>query len=281
MTLNKYEEEIAHCTVHPSEINASFAEVGGHEEVIEELKLNISAILNPKMKESWHFSDSKLFQAPTGILLYGPPGCGKTLLARALAVESGARFINVPLSIIFDKWVGETEKYLEAIFTLARQIKPVIIFIDEIDCLTRKRSEMDPGWSATMKSQFLTLWDGLMSKPNSQIVVLGATNRRQDIDEAFLRRMPLQVQVDLPSARQRERILQILLADVPLSKNFSFKKIAEQTNGLSGSDLREICRRVIMEASAFKNVSPLESYSFDSIIEKFFKDRLFTSKVYL
>lgn len=170
MSLNRYEEEIAYNAVHPSEIQTSFEEVGGHEEVVEELKLNISAMLkSPDMPGS--FASSKLFQAPKGILLYGPPGCGKTLLARALAVESGARFINLPLALVFDKWVGETEKYLEALFSLAQKIKPVIIFIDEIDSLTRRRNELDSGWSATMKSQFLTLWDGLLSGANSQIVV--------------------------------------------------------------------------------------------------------------
>ena len=108
-----------------------------------------------------------------GILLYGPPGCGKTLLAKAIAKEANLRFLVLPISIILDKWVGETEKYLEALITLARKIKPCIIFIDEIDALTRRRNPMDRDWNLTMKSQFLSLWDGIVSSElNSQILVI-------------------------------------------------------------------------------------------------------------
>jgi SpoVK/Ycf46/Vps4 family AAA+-type ATPase len=218
------------------------------------------------------YEQSKLFQAPKGVLLYGPPGCGKTLLAKALASESGARFINVPFSLIMSKWVGETEKYLEAVFSLAKKIKPAIIFIDEIDSLTKRRNEFDAAWNSTMKSQFLTLWDGLLSENDSEIVVLGATNRRQDIDEAFLRRMPLQIKINLPNPKQRENILRILLSDVPLSRSFSFASIVSQTEGMSGSDLKEICRRVIMNASTLSvsaDTAYLHSTSFDQAISKF------------
>lgn len=107
-----------------------------------------------------------------GILLYGPPGCGKTLLAKAIAKEANLRFLVLPLSLILDKWVGETEKYLEALFTLARKIKPCVVFIDEIDALTRKRNPLDRDWNLTMKSHFLSLWDGIVSSElNSQILV--------------------------------------------------------------------------------------------------------------
>lgn len=139
-------------------------DIGGHEEIIDNLKKNLTAILNqPK---------GKLLKAPMGILLYGPPGCGKTLLAKAVAKESNLRFLVLPLSLILDKWVGETEKYLESLFTLARKIKPCVVFIDEIDSLTRKRNPMDRDWNLTMKSHFLALWDGIASSElNSQILV--------------------------------------------------------------------------------------------------------------
>jgi SpoVK/Ycf46/Vps4 family AAA+-type ATPase len=120
-----------------------------------------------------------------------------------------------------------------------------------------------------MKSQFLTLWDGLLSENDSQIVVLGATNRRQDIDEAFLRRMPLQIKINLPNSKQREKILRILLSDIPLSRTFSFAAIVSQTEGLSGSDLKEICRRVIMNASTTSDEPYLHSSSFDQAISRF------------
>lgn len=162
--LNPYEAEIAENAVHPSEINTKFSDIGGHEEIISNLKKNLTTILNqPK---------GKLLTAPMGILLYGPPGCGKTLLAKAIAKEANLRFLVLPISVVLDKWVGETEKHLEALFTLARKIKPCVIFIDEIDAFTRRRNPMDRDWNLTMKSQFLSLWDGIVSSElNSQILV--------------------------------------------------------------------------------------------------------------
>lgn len=141
-----------------------YKDIGGHEEIIGNLKKNLTTILNqPK---------GKLLKAPMGILLYGPPGCGKTLLAKAIAKEANLRFLVLPISVILDKWVGETEKHLEALFTLARKIKPCVIFIDEIDALTRRRNPMDRDWNLTMKSQFLSLWDGIVSNElNSKILV--------------------------------------------------------------------------------------------------------------
>lgn len=140
-------------------------DIGGHEEIIANLKKNLNTIL--------HQPKSKLIQAPMGILLYGPPGCGKTLLAKAIAKEANLRFLVLPLSVVLDKWVGETEKYLGALFTLARKIKPCVIFIDEIDALTRRRNPLDRDWNLTMKSQFLSLWDGIVSSElNSQILVI-------------------------------------------------------------------------------------------------------------
>ena len=142
---------------------------------------------------------------------------------------------------------------------MAHKIKPCIVFIDEIDCLTRKRSAFDRDWNASMKSQFLTLWDGLKSE-SSQIIVLGATNRREDIDEAFLRRMPLQVKIELPDARQRESILRVLLADVETPRPLNLRLIAEKAVGLSGSDLREVCRRALINAPFSEDVYQVDEY---------------------
>lgn len=275
ISLNKYEEEIAVSgAVHPSDIKTSFSDIGGHDKLIGELVGNLSTMLRPKDDPKIaHLVQSRLYQPPSGILLYGPPGCGKTLIAKALAAEAGARFINVPLALLFDKWVGETEKYLEGLFSLARKIQPTIIFIDEIDSLTRKRTDFDSGWNATMKSQFLSLWDGLLTDKGSQVVVLGATNRRQDIDEAFMRRMPLQIKLDLPNSAQRSEILRVLLSDVQVDAQLSFVRLANKMDRFSGSDIREICRRVVMEASFRQTPGVISEADFEPVLDRYLSEK--------
>jgi len=194
------------------------------------------SIIIPLRYPSIFRSSSTLIAPPKGVLLYGPPGCGKTMVAKALARESGATFINVTASVIQDKWYGETNKLVAGLFSLARKIQPSIIFIDEIDSILSQRSKNDHNATATMKGQFLTsvisacffllcltshvdcsLWDGLLSG-SDQILVLGATNRMQDIDPAFLRRMPKRISISLPDAVQREKILSLVSppTDAPL-----------------------------------------------------------------
>ena len=173
-------------------------------------------------------SSSALLTAPKGVLLYGPPGCGKTMLAKALAKESDATFINIAASVITNKWFGESNKLVAGLFSLARKTQPSIIFIDEIDSFLRERSKGDHEVTAMMKAEFMTcvlflpsfvcdagisclfsLWDGLLSG-SDRILILGATNRLRDIDPAFLRRMPKQFPLSLPDAAQREKILTLV-----------------------------------------------------------------------
>merc|ERR1711934_173141 len=127
------------------------------------------------------FAGSELLSAPRGVLLHGPPGCGKTMCAKATAREAGARFINLDISSLTDKWYGESQKIAGAVFTLAKKIQPCIIFIDEIDSLLRVRSQQDHEATSMIKAQFLQLWDGLATDKGQCVLILGATNRPKDL----------------------------------------------------------------------------------------------------
>ncbi|CAB4256775.1 similar to Saccharomyces cerevisiae YGR028W MSP1 Mitochondrial protein involved in sorting of proteins in the mitochondria [Maudiozyma barnettii] len=242
--LSAYEHAILASVVMPQDIDVSFSDVGGLETIITDL--HESVIFPLTMPEV--YANSPLLKAPSGVLLYGPPGCGKTMLAKALAHESGANFISIRMSTIMDKWYGESNKIVEAIFTLANKIQPCIIFIDEIDSFLRERSQSDHEVTATVKAEFMTLWDGLLG--NGRVMIIGATNRLNDIDSAFLRRMPKRFMVSLPSLEQRRKILQVLLKDTEVDNEyFDINAIAMNTKGLSGSDLKELCREAVLNAA--------------------------------
>jgi len=144
-----------------------------------------------------------------------------------------------------NKWYGESNKLVCALFDLARKTQPSIIFIDEIDSFLRERKSDDHEVTGMMKAEFMTRWDGLLSGTD-RILVLGATNRPTDIDAAILRRMPKRFAVRLPDVDQRLRILHLMLKDTPLEEGFPLRVLAVRSNGLSGSDLRELCRNAAM-----------------------------------
>lgn len=173
------------------------------------------------------------------------------MLAKALAHESGATFINLHISTLTEKWYGDSNKLVNAVFSLAAKLEPSIVFIDEIDALLGTRRSGEHEASGTVKAEFMTLWDGLTSASPSgrpqRIVILGATNRIQDIDEAILRRMPKKFAVTLPTASQRLRILGLILKDTRLDKaHFDLEYLVRVTAGLSGSDLKAVCRDAAM-----------------------------------
>lgn len=236
--LTETEMQIAEEIIDPDSINVTFADIGGHQEVKDALhELLILPVSRPEL-----FAKKKLAATPKGILLYGPPGTGKTLLAKATAKECNVVFINLNWSSILSKWLGESEKLATAVFTLARKLQPCIIFIDEIDSFLRNRSSYDNEANSHIKAQFMSMWDGLNGSEDNKIVVIGATNRPDDIDEAIKRRMPRKFFVDLPGPVQREEILRIILAEENLESKFNYKVLAELTEKYSGSDLKELCR---------------------------------------
>lgn len=240
--LTEYEMNIASQLVDPQTMKVSWCDIAGLDEVINELQ---DTVILPFQKRHL-LAGSKLFQPPKGVLLFGPPGCGKTMIAKATAKASGCKFINLQASTLTDMWYGESQKLAAAVFSLAVKIQPCIIFIDEIESFLRNRSSLDHEATAMMKAQFMSLWDGLDTSPSTQVMVMGATNRPQDMDPAILRRMPATFHVGLPNTRQREDILRLILAGENLSNAINLKEIAEKTEGYSGSDLRELCRDAAM-----------------------------------
>ncbi len=216
----------------------SWKDIAGLESVVDELR---ETVILP-IKERDLFVNSQLTQAPRGVLLHGPPGCGKTMIAKATAREAGARFINLDLSLITDKWYGESQKLAGAVFTLATKISPCIIFIDEIDSLLRMRDCHDHEATAMIKAQFMQMWDGLETNKDAVVVVMGATNRPRDVDKAILRRMPATFHVGLPDLNQRRDILKKILTMESTDDSIDYIRLSKLTEGFSGSDLREACR---------------------------------------
>jgi len=184
-------------------------------------------------------------QSPGGILLYGPPGCGKTLMAKALAKEIGINFLNIKSSDIKCSLYGKTEAKITAMFSYAEKIQPVIVFIDEIDSLLRSRSnEASNELSVTrgIKNLFMQHMDGLLNNEKKQIVVIGATNRKEDIDAAILRRMYPHILIDYPNTEERKEIFESILKNEQLDPNIDILKLAEETDGFSGSEIRDMCK---------------------------------------
>ena len=247
--LGPSEETLLHDLVFPEDINSDFAAVGGLQGTKETLKeLIVYPLLYPEVYAAGRGgAASSLLTPPKGILLFGPPGTGKTMLAKALAKESGANFLALSPSSLLSKWLGDTEQLARAVFSLARRVQPTIIFIDEIDGLFRERTSQEHEAHKNLKAEFMQLWDGLTTDDRfNQVVVLGATNRPYDVDPAILRRMPRPFEVGLPAVEERVEILRKVLHDVDVERPFDLQTVANVTAGYSGSDLKELCRAAMM-----------------------------------
>ena len=220
-------------------------DIGGLEEVKEDLREAVE----------WPLKTPEIFdrlgiKPPKGILLYGPPGCGKTLLAKAVATESAANFITIKGPEVFSKWVGESEKAIREVFRKARMAAPAVVFFDEIDSLVPRRGLgfSDSGVSERVISQLLTEMDGVVSLED--VVIVAATNRPDMVDPAVLRpgRFDRLIYVPEPDEKSKLQIFKIYTKNMPLGKDVDLVQLAASAKNFSGADIDALCREAAMVA---------------------------------
>jgi SpoVK/Ycf46/Vps4 family AAA+-type ATPase len=228
----------------PQSERITFREVGGLHDVKKQIQRKI---ITPFQKPSLFERFRK--KAGGGILLYGPPGCGKTLLARATAGECGASFYNVAISDVLDMYIGESERKLHAIFDQARHTAPAVLFFDEVEALGGKRQYTREATSSKLVSQFLSELDGF-AQNNQGVLILAATNVPWAVDAAFRRpgRFDRVLFVPPPDHDARAAILQLLLAGRPVEGGIDNARLAKRSSGFSGADLRNLVETAVDEA---------------------------------
>jgi len=221
----------------------TYEDIGGLKEAIQKIREMVELPLrHPELFERLGV------EPPKGVLLYGPPGCGKTLLAKAVANESNAHFISISGPEIMSKWYGESEKRLREIFGEARENAPSIIFIDEIDAIAPKREEVTGEVERRVVAQLLALMDGLESR--GRVIVIAATNRPNAIDPALRRpgRFDREIEIGVPDRQGRLEILQIHTRGVPLADDVDLERLADVTHGFVGADLAALVKEAAMRA---------------------------------
>ncbi|KAL4077009.1 hypothetical protein V8B97DRAFT_1866319 [Scleroderma yunnanense] len=241
--LDPHEERLLGCIVDAGSLSTTFSQVHLPQHTIDSVRTLVSLpLLYPAAFQMGILRE----HAMTGCLLFGPPGTGKTLIVRALAKEAGSRMLMVSPSDVMDMYVGEGEKLVRAVFSLARRLSPCVVFLDEIDALFGARTSAHNSGGVIAHrgviTEFMQEMDGLKSRAaDERVIVIGATNRPFDLDDAVLRRLPRRLLVDLPGEKEREGIVRILLRDETLAPDVDLTSLAKRTESFSGSDLKHLC----------------------------------------
>jgi SpoVK/Ycf46/Vps4 family AAA+-type ATPase len=235
VTASKYEKRLMSGIADPDQIKTTFDQVHVPQDTIDSIRTITSlSLLRPDAFDYGILATEKI----SGALLYGPPGTGKTLLAKAVAKESGSTVLEVSGSQVMDKYVGEGEKNVAAVFSLARKLSPCIVFLDEADAIFSSRDAFQERTShRDILNQFLKEWDGLN---DMSVFVMVATNRPFDLDDAVIRRLPRRLLVDLPTQTERKEILRIHLRGEQLDESVDLEDLSKRTPFYSGSDLKNI-----------------------------------------
>jgi len=254
--------------------SVTYEDIGGLQEQIQRIRELIELPLRyPELFQKLGIDP------PKGILLYGPPGCGKTLLAKAVATEADANFILINGPEIMNKYYGETEARLREIFRKAEEEAPSIIFIDEIDAIAPKRSEVTGEVEKRVVAQLLALMDGLESR--GSVIVIGATNRPNALDPALRRpgRFDREIEIGIPDKKARKEILDIHTRGMPLDESVDLDKLAEITRGYTGADIAALCREAAMRA--IRRILPSIDFSEDKISPELLNSLTVTMKDFL
>ncbi|XP_018367061.1 PREDICTED: fidgetin-like protein 1 isoform X2 [Trachymyrmex cornetzi] len=207
-----------------------------------------------------------LRRPPKGILLFGPPGTGKTLIGKCIASQSKSTFFSISASSLTSKWIGDGEKMVRALFAVAKVHQPSVVFIDEIDSLLTQRSETEHESSRRLKTEFLVQLDGAATSEEDRILIVGATNRPQELDEAARRRLVKRLYVPLPELEARKQIINNLLMSVNHDLNEeAIMKVAEKSAGYSGADMTNLCKEASMEPIRSIPFSQLEDVRMEEV----------------
>lgn len=252
LILNSHEESLLSMIVFPEDIDVDMEDICGHSETKGLIQ---NMVLKPLSKD--YVKCHELLEPPNGIIFHGPPGTGKTMMAKAIAKQLQGIFINFEMSSIENKMFGESGKLIKALFTLAEKIKPCVIFMDELDGIAASRNPFDQSFVTGIKTFMFAQLDGIVKK-DSNILFIGATNKLCDIDSAMKRRLRLHIPIDLPdSDTRKDMFIKNLKEPIEIDCE-AIDLLVKDSELFSGSDIREvskICAHLSVQKEVFPSIT--------------------------